>query len=272
MSGLIRGNRVNLPGVTIGGGDGIGGEFLGTIGPIGPQGLQGSKGDTGATGPQGSKGDTGATGPQGSKGDTGAAGPTGLAGDTGAAGPQGSKGDTGAMGPQGSKGDTGAMGPAGPSVFSGLYPFPISIRNSMISPGSKTYITTYTMLVSTTFTSVSNFFEGPTSDQYRVAIYRGDLSNATLVAQTNNLAPTSGYNTKLFTLSSGQNLSFTIGSQISIAYTISGATTSHPNYTGVSNAALATISSTKYTDGFPAAITGIASQSATTVRICMELS
>ena len=222
MAGLIRGNRVNLPGVTIGGSDiGNGEEFLGTIGPTGPSGVDGSTGPTG---------------------------------------------------PSGVDGSIGPTGPAGPSIFGGLYPFPISIRNSMISPGSKTYVVTYTMTSSTTFTSVSNFFEGPLSDPYKVAIYRGDLSNATLVAQTTDAAPTSGYNTKLFTLVSGQSLSFTIGSQISIAYAISGSTTYHPNYTGVSNSAIAIISSKKYTDGFPTAITSITSQSATTTRICMELS
>ena len=248
MSGLVRCNRVNLPGVTIGGGiDGLGSEYIGTVGPTGP------------TGPLGVDGSTGPTGPLGVDGSTG---PTGAAGAAGAIGPTGAAGAAGAIGP---------TGPAGPSVFGGLYPFPISIRNSMISPGSKTYITTYTMLASTTFTKVSNYFEG-LSDSYSVAIYRGDLLNATLVAHTNNVAPTSGYNTKLFTLVSGQSLSFTFGSQISIAYTISGSTNYHPNYTGISNSALATISSNKYTDGFPTAITGITPQVATTVRICMELS
>jgi hypothetical protein len=72
MAGLIRGNRVNVPGVTIGGGvDGTGDEYLGTIGPTGPTGPSGVAGATGATGPQG------LTGSQGVAGDTGAAGAAG---------------------------------------------------------------------------------------------------------------------------------------------------------------------------------------------------
>ena len=244
MSGLIRGNRVNLPGVTIGGGDGIGEEFLGTIGPTGPTGSIGLQGLQGLQGP------------------VGGVGPTGAAGVMGLQGPTGSAGADGSIGP---------TGPAGASVFGGLYPFPISIRDGMIT-NSSTYVVTYTMNASTTFTKVSNYFEGPISDSYSVAIYRGDLKNATLVAQTNKTAPTTSYNTKSFTLVSGQSLSFTIGSQISIAYTISGNTTTHPKCTGVSNDSLATFTSTKYTDGFPSAIKDIINQVATTVRICMELS
>ena len=66
MAGLIRGNQVNVPGVTIGGGtDGTGAEFLGTVGPTGPAGPQGTKGDTGAAGAAGSQGPQGVAGANG---------------------------------------------------------------------------------------------------------------------------------------------------------------------------------------------------------------
>ena len=93
MAGLIRGNRVNLPGVTIGGGvDGTGDEYLGTIGPTGPSGVAGA---TGATGPQGLQGSQGSQGPQGLTGSQGVAGATGATGPTG---PQGLQGVGGAAG------------------------------------------------------------------------------------------------------------------------------------------------------------------------------
>ena len=148
MAGLIRGNRVNLPGVTIGGGDGIGEEYIGTVGPTGPTGPSG--GPTGPTGPPGQclqcstgemgvgvgvKGDTGPQGLQGVKGDTGPQGLQGAAGigvkgDTGSTGPQGLQGFQGATGPQGVKGDTG---PAGSSSSIDLSTYVSKSNNSIIN-------------------------------------------------------------------------------------------------------------------------------------------
>ena len=94
MAGLIRGNQVNVPGVTIGGGtDGTGAEFLGTVGPTGPTGPKGDTGDIGLQGTQG---------PQGSQG------------------PQGLTGAQGLQGPQGSQGSQGPTGAAGRVILSGI--------------------------------------------------------------------------------------------------------------------------------------------------------
>ena len=217
------------------------------LGPQGERGLQGVKGDTGAQGAQG---------------------PIGPAGVAGAQGPAGEQGATGPAGPTGPQGE---MGPAGPALFGALYPFTTAMRTGMLTAATRTYIVTYTMTTSATFSAVSVFFSSVGADSYRVAIYRGDLSSAVLVGQTNNLAPTSGYNTKSFTVVSGQSLSFTAGSQVSVAYTTGGSTSNPAYFTSSSNANIATISSSNQTAGFPTAITGITSQSATTVRICMEM-
>ena len=127
------------------------------------------------------------------------------------------------------------------------------------------------MTVSATLVNASTFFGSPGSDSYRVAVYRGDLSNATLVGQTTSVASTSSSNTKPFTVVSGQSLSFTAGSQITVGFVIAGSTSTPAYFTSTSNIELATISTVNYTGGFPAAITGITSQSATTVRLCMEI-
>lgn len=186
-------------------------------------------------------------------------------------GPQGPPGATGPTGPVGATGPIGPEGPPGPAIYGSLYPFPTSIKTGQLTAATRTYCVTYTMVASVTFANASNFFNSVGSDSYRVGIYRGDLSTGVLVGQTTNTAPTSGYNTKTFTVVSGQSLAFSAGSQITVAYTMSGSTSNPAYFTGTANIALATISFTNNTAGFPAAITGIASQSATTVRICMEL-
>ena len=244
----------------------------GPQGPPGATGAQGIQGPPGATGAQGPIGLTGATGAQGIQGLTGATGAQGIQGLTGATGAQGPIGPAGADGAVGATGPIGPEGPPGPAVFGSLYPFPTSIKTGQLTAATRTYCVTYSMVASVTFANASNFFNSVGSDAYRVGIYRGDLSTGVLVGQTTNTAPTSGYNTKTFTVVSGQSLAFTAGSQITVAYTTSGSTSNPAYFTGTANINLATISFTNYTAGFPAAVTGIASQSATTVRICMEMS
>ena len=187
----------------------------GPTGPQGPQGVQGPQGPqglTGATGAQGPQGLTGAAGAAGSNGAVGATGLEGLqgiqglTGAAGAAGSNGAVGATGVAGADGAAGATGADGAPGPSIFSSLYPFPTAIRTGALTAATRVYLVTYTMTASTTIANASTFFGTPVSDSYRVAVYRGDLSNGILVAQTTSVAATSTYNTKPFTVVSGQSL------------------------------------------------------------------
>ena len=122
-----------------------------------------------------------------------------------------------------------------------------------------------------TFSSASLFFPTTGSDTTRVGIYRGDLTTATLVGQTSSSAPTSNYYTRAITLVTG-SLSFVIGNQIVVAYSSNGSTSAIVTTTGVSNIALATLSGTGYaTAGFPSLISGVATQAATTMRMCLDL-
>ena len=186
-------------------------------------------------------------------------------------GPQGPTGPTGPQGPIGATGPQGEPGPPGPTQFGALYPFPTAGRTGQLTAATRTYCVTYTMVASATFANASVFFSSVGADSYRVGIYRGDLTTGVLVGQTGSAAPTSGYNTKTFTVVSGQSLAFTAGSQVTVAYTTSGSTSNPAYFTSTSNINLATISSTNQTAGFPSAITGITGQAATTVRICMEM-
>ena len=242
----------------------------GSVGPAGPAGAAGAVGPAGADGAAGAVGATGSVGPAGA---AGAVGATGSVGPAGPAGPAGADGVAGVAGAIGATGPPGEMGPAGPALYGALYPFPSAIRTGLLTAATRTYLVTYSMVTSATFASTSTFFASVGSDSYRVGIYRGDLSSGVLVGQTSSVAPTSGYNSKTFVLVSGQSLSFTAGSQVSVAYTTAGST-SNPAFvtSGSVNIALATISSTNNTGGFPSLITGVTGQSATGTRICMEMS
>ena len=268
------------------------------LGPTGPTGTNGTNGATGATGPQGiqgtagtngTNGATGATGPQGiqgtagtngTNGATGATGPQGIQGTngtngtngaTGATGPQGTAGTNGTNGLDGSTGATGPQGTAGPAIYGSIYPFPTAIRTGTLVSATRTYFVTYTLSVSATFNSASQFFGTQGSDSYRVAVYRGDLTTATLVGQTASTAPTSTYNTKSISVISGQSLTFTAGSQVVVGYATAGSTSTPAYYTSISNIALALISTTNYTGGFPTLISSVTPQAATTVRITMDV-
>ena len=92
---------------------------VGYTGSQGPIGYTGSLGATGPTGPIGYTGSLGATGPTGPIGYTGSLGATGPTGPTGPIGYTGSLGATGATGPIGYTGSLGATGPTGPIGYTG---------------------------------------------------------------------------------------------------------------------------------------------------------
>ena len=161
-----------------------------------------------------------------------------------------------------------------PSVgaFSFVYPYPTANRTVITAPGTRTLCNTYTMTSNITFSTASLFFPITGSDVNRVGIYRGDLTTATLVGQTTSNAPSSGYTTRPITAVVGQSLTFTVGQQIVIAFTINGGTTSIATTTGISNLALAFISPTAYSAvGFPATINLITLPAATTIRKNIDL-
>ena len=210
-----------------------------------------------------SRNNTGPTGSQGIQGPTGSQGIQGVTGSTGSQGIQGIQGPTGIQ---------GVTGPAGQSNYSSIYPFSSSIRTGQLSTGTKTYLVTYTMTASVTIVNTSNVFNSVGSDLYRVSIYRGDLDNGVLVAQTASTAPSSPYMTKAFVLVSGQSLSFSAGQQITVGYTKSGSTSNPAFFTSsISNNNIASISNNNYTSGFPTNTSAINGQSDTTVRICMDI-
>jgi hypothetical protein len=112
------------------------------------------------------------------------------------------------------------------------------------------------------------------SSTFRIGVYRGDLTTGILQGETAGTVPGSTYQVRNFTVKtgSGQSLTFITGEQVVIAVTASGATSIPVNILGTSNAALATRSATNYAaSGFPASITGIASQAATATRICLDM-
>jgi hypothetical protein len=136
---------------------------------------------------------------------------------------------------------------------------------------------TYTMTGSFTFSQVATHFSTPGSSTYRIGIYRGDLSTATLMGETlSNAAPTSTYNVKAITVKtgSGQSLTFLTGEQVVVAYSIGGSTSVASITTGPSNAALAAYSTSQYTGTstfFPPSIATISGRNATTNRICLDM-
>lgn len=161
-----------------------------------------------------------------------------------------------------------------PSVgaFSFVYPYPTANRTVITGSGTRTLCNTYTMTSNVTFSSASLFFPITGSDNTRVAIYRGDLTTGVLVGQTVSGAPSSAYFTRTITAVVGQSLTFTVGQQVVIAFTQNGSTTSIATTTGISNLALAFISSTGYAAaGFPPLISGILLPAATIIRKNIDL-
>lgn len=136
------------------------------------------------------------------------------------------------------------------------------------------------MTGSFTFSQVATHFSTPGSSPYRIGIYRGDLSSATLMGETlANAAPTSTYNVKTITVKTGagQSLTFLTGQQVTVAYSASGATSVASITTGPSNVNLAAVLlGSNYAGSstfFPNSIADItpASRVATTNRICLDM-
>lgn len=180
-----------------------------------------------------------------------------------------------------SRGADGAAGPAGPQGEPGPviasttapYPYPTIIKTATpVGWGSSTHLATYTMTGNFTFSSVGMYLSTLGSSTFRIGIYRGDLTAATLVGETAGTTPTSTYHVRTFTVKSGQSLTFTPGQQVVVAVTASGATSVPVNVLGTSNASLATVSSSNFASaGLPASITGIAGQAATATRLCLDM-
>jgi hypothetical protein len=159
-----------------------------------------------------------------------------------------------------------------PTAYSFLYPFPVISKTVTTLAGNRTLACAYTMTTNYTFTTTGVFHPSPGSDNNRVGIYRGDLTTGVLVGQTLNTPPASGYNVKPLTAVIGQSLTFTLGQQIVIVWTQNGGGTSIATTTGVSNIALAFLSGTGYSATLPTTMAGFASPSATTIRMCIDLS
>lgn len=157
-------------------------------------------------------------------------------------------------------------------VYSFVYPYPTSVKTGTLSVSTITYCNTYTMTSNITFSNASMFLYQAGSDFSRVGIYRGDLTTAILVGQTDKSPPTSDYYTRTLTAIGGESLTFSVGEQIVVAYTKNGSTTSIVSTTGVSNLALACVSNIGYSTGFPSSISGIAAPSATPIRVCIDFS
>ena len=132
---------------------------------------------------------------------------------------------------------------------------------------------TYPIPASITFSDASVVFTTTGSDSYRIAIYRGDLTNGVLVGQTNSNVTQSIYYTKSLTEEPGQSLSFTAGSQVSVCYSMRGSSDLPAYYnSGVNNIALGMISNANYiSSGFPASISSLLNLTSTPTRICMDL-
>jgi hypothetical protein len=128
------------------------------------------------------------------------------------------------------------------------------------------------MTGSYTFSTVATYLSTQGSSTFRIGIYRGDLTTATLVGETPGNTPTSTYMVRTFTVKASQSLTFTTGQQVVVAFTASGATSVPVNVVGSLNAALAAKSTTvNYAAaGFPASISGIGGLGATTDRICLD--
>ena len=177
-----------------------------------------------------------------------------------------SKGDAGPAGPQGEPGPVIASTTA-------PYPYPTTIKTATpVGWNSSTYCVTYTMTGSFTFASVGMYLSSLGTSTFRIGIYRGDLTAATLVGETAGTTPTSTYHVRTFTVKPGQSLTFTTGQQVVVAVTANGFSSVPVNVLGTSNAALATVSSSNYAAlGLPASITGIAGQAPTATRLCLDM-
>ena len=160
------------------------------------------------------------------------------------------------------------------------YPYPVIIKTTpTYSPqwSNGTYLFTYTMTGSFTFSKVATHFSTPGASTYRIGIYRGDLSTATLVGETlSNAAPTSTYNVKAITVKSGQSLTFLVGEQVVVAYSIGGSTSVASITTGPSNVALAAwVPNAQFTGTstfFPHLLAAITdTRYVTTNRICLDM-
>lgn len=164
------------------------------------------------------------------------------------------------------------------------YPYPVVARATSPSYqpgwGTGTYLFTYTMTGSFTFSKVGTHFSSGQAGGYRVGIYRGDLSSATLMGDTNNASPGGTYDVKTITVKtgSGQSLTFLTGQQVVVAYTLSGGGAVASITTGPSNVALAAFATEGYASGgsavLPHSITEIGdapnTRQPTTNRVCLD--
>jgi hypothetical protein len=137
----------------------------------------------------------------------------------------------------------------------------------------------------TTINGIQMYVDGGGSDTTHFGIYRGYLKasvgtnpglNMTLVGQsTASLTLTTGlpYNRVPITAVVGQNLDFTAGSYLTIAFHTSGSSNTFlSSPTGFSSVGLCFTTLSNYsTTTFPATITNSAISSASTQRICFDL-
>jgi len=161
----------------------------GAVGTTGPTGLTGPQGTIGLTGPAGPTGLQGYTGPTGPKGDTQYGGPTGPVGIQGPTGPAGQFG--GPTGPQGVTGPQGLTGPTGPEI-----PGPTGATGDQGIQG----------------------IQGPTGEIGPIGITGSVGDPGDRYRTTSYTTLTIPYNPTQVTLTLEENLAFTAGQEIIIAF------------------------------------------------------
>lgn len=164
----------------------------------------------------------------------------------------------------------------------GIKLFPLYNATQQLAVGIKSYWYIVRIITTTTISGYCTYLTGGT-DNLRVAIYRGCINQAgatgtiTLCGQCSGGTPTLGipYHTRSITAESGQNLTFTDGEYITVAFHSNGSSSifyAMPD--GISNYGIAYTTTTNYANsGF----TGVATLDHTSAnmplatRICFEL-
>jgi hypothetical protein len=165
---------------------------------------------------------------------------------------------------------------------SGIKLFPLYNATQQLAAGIKSYWYIMRIITTTTISGYSTYLTAGT-DNLRVAIYRGYINQAgatgtiTLCGQSSGGTPTIGipYHTRSITVISGQNLTFTAGEYITVAFHSNGSSSvfyAIPD--GISNYGIAYTTTTNYaTSGFTGATTldYTSANSTLATRICFEL-
>jgi len=171
----------------------------------------------------------------------------------------------------------------GGSVMSSGYPFnPIQFATTTVGSGSKQYWYICLMSQATSISGIQVLLSGGGSDNFRCGIYRGYLKTGTsttitLVGQTTNTTVLPGlpYNRKTITAEIGQNLNFSVGEYMTIAFHNNGSTNVYyqngPISSGLFTDIAYTTSANYAIAGFPATLTQSSVLSTLATKLCFEL-